>query len=39
MKPTNNGGGTVAPQGFNNLFEWMNAQKLVDPEPAVNPRW
>ena len=25
--PTNNGGGTVAPQGFRNLFDWMNAQK------------
>lgn len=34
LKPSNNGGGTVAPQGFNNLFEWMNAQKLTDPVPA-----
>ena len=34
MKPSNNGGGSVAPQGFNNLFEWMNAQKLVDVVPA-----
>ncbi len=31
--PTNNGGGTVAPQGYNNLFQWMNAQRL--PEPAA----
>ena len=28
MKPTNNGGGTVAPQGHANLFDWMNAQVL-----------
>ena len=34
MKPTNNGGGTVAPQGYHNLFDWMNAQKLVDVVPA-----
>ena len=34
LKPSNNGGGSVAPQGFNNLFEWMNAQKLVDVVPA-----
>ena len=34
VKPTNNGGGTVAPQGHANLFEWMNAQVLTDPEPA-----
>ena len=27
MIPTNNGGGTVSPQGFSNLFDWMNAQK------------
>ena len=39
VKPTNNGGGTVAPQGFSNLFEWMNAQKLTDPIPVQNPRW
>ena len=38
MKPTNNGGGTVAPQGFNNLFEWMNAQKIVDIVPT-NTTW
>ena len=34
MKPSNNGGGSVAPQGFHNLFDWMNAQKLVDVVPA-----
>ena len=34
MKPSNNGGGSVAPQGFRNLFDWMNAQKLVDVVPA-----
>lgn len=28
MKPSNNGGGSVAPQGFANIFEWMNAQSL-----------
>ncbi len=28
VKPNNNGGGTVAPQGHANLFEWMNAQSL-----------
>lgn len=39
VKPTNNGGGTVAPQGFSNLFEWMNAQVRVDPVPVQNPRW
>ena len=33
VKPNNNGGGTVAPQGFANLFEWMNAQKLTPPAP------
>jgi len=39
VKPSNNGGGSVAPQGFNNLFDWMNAQKLVDVVPqARNPR-
>ena len=36
--PTNNGGGTVAPQGHANLFEWMNAQVLAAPE-ITNPRW
>ena len=30
-KPSNNGGGTVAPQGFHNLFDWMNAQVLTAP--------
>ena len=39
MKPSNDGGGTVAPQGFHNLFDWMNAQKLTDPVPVSNPRW
>ena len=30
-KPSNNGGGTVAPQVFHNLFDWMNAQVLTAP--------
>lgn len=34
VKPNNNGGGTVAPQGHANLFEWMNAQVLTAPAPA-----
>ena len=34
MKPTNDGGGSVAPQGHANIFEWMNAQVLTAPEPA-----
>ena len=38
VKPSNNGGGTVAPQGHANLFEWMNAQVLTAPE-ITNPRW
>ena len=38
VKPTNNGGGTVAPQGHANIFEWMNAQALTEPEP-VQARW
>ena len=38
VKPTNNGGGTVAPQGHANIFEWMNAQVLTAPE-ITNPRW
>lgn len=38
VKPNNNGGGTVAPQGHANLFEWMNAQVLTEPE-ITNPRW
>ncbi len=28
VMPNNNGGGTVAPLGHSNLFEWMNAQRL-----------
>ena len=32
MEPTNQGGGTVAPQGHANLFEWMNAQVLQAPQ-------
>ena len=36
--PTNNGGGTTAPQGHANLFDWMNAQVLTAPE-ITNPRW
>lgn len=32
LKPDNNGGGTVAPQGHANIFEWMNAQVLTAPE-------
>ena len=32
MKPSNEGGGSVAPQGFHNLFDWMNAQVLTAPE-------
>lgn len=38
VKPTNNGGGTVAPQGHANIFEWMNAQVLAAPE-ITYPRW
>ena len=34
VKPSNDGGGSVAPQGHANIFEWMNAQVLTDPEPA-----
>ena len=34
VKPTNNGGGTVAPQGHANIFEWMNAQVLTAPVAA-----
>ncbi len=37
VEPSNNGGGSVAPQGFANLFEWMNAQKLETPA-APAPR-
>lgn len=36
--PTNNGGGTTAPQGHANIFDWMNAQVLTAPE-ITNPRW
>jgi hypothetical protein len=32
VKPNNNGGGTVAPQGHANIFEWLNAQVLKAPE-------
>lgn len=28
VKPSNAGGGSVAPQGHANIYEWMNAQKL-----------
>ena len=38
VKPSNDGGGTVAPQGHANIFEWMNAQVLTAPE-ITNPRW
>ena len=38
VKPTNNGGGTVAPQGHANIFEWMNAQVLTAPE-ITQPNW
>ena len=27
LQPSNDGGGTVAPQGHANIFEWMNAQR------------
>ena len=38
VKPSNDGGGSVAPQGHANIFEWMNAQVLTAPE-ITNPRW
>ena len=38
VKPSNNGGGSVAPQGHANIFEWMNAQVLTDPE-ITQPQW
>jgi hypothetical protein len=38
VKPTNNGGGTVAPQGHANIFEWMNAQVLTAPVPVQQNR-
>lgn len=28
VKPSNNGGGEIAPQGYSNIFDWMNAQTL-----------
>ena len=31
LQPSNNGGGAVSPQGFHNLFDWMNAQVLTAP--------
>ncbi|MCQ2146422.1 MAG: prolyl oligopeptidase family serine peptidase [Bacteroidales bacterium] len=34
VKPSNNGGGSVAPQDHANLFEWMNAQSLPVQAPA-----
>ena len=33
VKPSNDSGGSVAPQGHANIFEWMNAQVLTAPEP------
>ena len=40
VKPSNNGGGSVAPQGHANIFEWMNAQVLTAPEvPEGAWRW
>lgn len=38
VKPSNDGGGSVAPQGHANIYEWMNAQVLADPEPAPQQR-
>ena len=38
VRPDNNGGGTVAPQGHANIFDWMNAQVLPAPEP-IKSRW
>lgn len=38
IKPSNDGGGSVSPQGFDNIYEWMNAQVLTAPE-ITNPRW
>jgi len=32
VKHSNNGGGSVAPQGHANIFDWMNAQVLTAPE-------
>ena len=38
VKPSNDGGGSVAPQGHANIFEWMNAQVLTAPEPQPQNR-
>ena len=38
IKPSNDGGGSVSPQGFDNIYDWMNAQVLTAPE-ITNPRW
>ena len=38
VKPSNAGGGSVAPQGHANIFEWMNAQVLTAPEVQQRPR-
>lgn len=38
MKPSNQGGGTFAPQGHTNLFDWMNAQVLTAPKAAERRR-
>ena len=38
VKPSNDGGGSVAPQGHANIYEWMNAQVLTAPEPAPQRR-
>lgn len=38
MKPSNQGGGSVAPQGHTNLFDWMNAQVLTAPKAAERRR-
>ena len=38
VKPSNDGGGSVAPQGHANIFEWMNAQVLTDPEVPQQQR-
>lgn len=37
--PTNNGGGSVAPQDYANIFEWMNAQVLKAPEVPQMPNF
>ena len=39
VQPNNNGGGTVAPQGHANIFEWMNAQVLTAPEAPQQNMW